>query len=77
MISRRILIALVTSAVVLPVAIVVVAAAGRLLGAMQDASGALFLDRIALALGIVWVILLVCLVLVQAINMLEPPDSES
>jgi hypothetical protein len=69
--------ALVTAACVLPVAIVVVVAVGRLLGAMQDAAGAAALDRIALALGIVWVIDLVCLVLAQSINSLGPPDSES
>ena len=77
MISRHILTALVTAACVLPVAITVVVAVGWLLGAMADASGAAALNRIALALGIVWIILLVCLVLAQAINTLEPPDPES
>lgn len=72
--ARRVLVALVTAACTLPVAIVVVAAVGRLLGAMDDAGGAHALDRVALALGIVWVIDLVCLVLAVAITALEPPD---
>jgi hypothetical protein len=76
-ISRRVLTALVVAACVLPVAIVVVGAVGRLLAAMADTTGAAVLDGIALALGILWVIDLVCLVLVQAINSLgPPPDAE-
>ena len=75
MISRRILTALLLAACVLPVATLVVVAVGRLLGAMADEAGAAALDRIALALGILWVIDLVCLVLAQAINTLGPPDS--
>lgn len=77
MISRRILLALLTAACVLPVAIVVVVAAGWLLGAMGDEAGARGLDRMALALGILWVIDLVCLVVAQAINTLEPPQGPS
>jgi hypothetical protein len=69
--SRRILMSLLTAACILPVAITIVVAVGRLLGAMQDAPGALFLDRVALTLGILWAIDLVCLVLVQAIRGLE------
>ena len=69
--------ALVTAACILPVAIVVVVAVGRLLGAMDDAAGALALDRVALALGIVWGIDLVCLLVAMAINGLEPPDRPS
>jgi hypothetical protein len=59
---------------VLPIALVVVVGTGRLLGAMDDAAGALALDRIALALGIIWAISLVCLLLALAINVLGPPD---
>jgi hypothetical protein len=74
-ISRRVLTTLLFAACVLPVATLVVVAVGRLLGAMADAAGAAALDRIALALGILWTIDLVCLVLAQAINTLGPPDA--
>jgi hypothetical protein len=69
------LIALLTAGCGLPVAITLLWAAGRLLLAMQDLSAAVVLDRIALALGLVWVLDLVCLVLAQAINSLGPPTN--
>ena len=72
MISRRILTWLVTAALVLPVALSIAVAAARLLGAMQDEAGAAVLDRIALALGIVWVLDLVCLVIALALALLTP-----
>lgn len=74
MISRRIITTLLAAGCVLPIALVVVVGTGRLLGAMDDAAGALALDRIALALGIIWAISLVCLLLALAINVLGPPD---
>ena len=58
-------------------AIVIVAATGWLLGAMDDAAGARGLNRVALGLGIVWVIDLVCLVVAHAIHTLEPPQGPS
>jgi hypothetical protein len=80
-ISRRVLTILVTAACVLPIAIVVILAVGRLLAAMQDAEAAAVLDRVALAIGITWAINLVCLLLAQGINALEktpgPPDAEA
>ena len=74
MISRRVLAVLVTAACILPVAIAIVLAVGRLLGAMQDAAAAAVLDRVALAIGILWAIDLVCLLVAQGINSLGPPD---
>jgi hypothetical protein len=59
---------------VLPVAIAIVVGVGRLLGAMGDDAGAFALDRTALALGILWAISLVCLLLVMAIQILGPPE---
>jgi hypothetical protein len=73
MISRRALTVLVTVASVLPLAIVVVLAVARLLEAMQDAAAAAVLDRIALGIGILWAIDLVCLLLAIGINALGPP----
>lgn len=66
---------LVAAACVLPVAIVIVVGVARLLAAMHDESAPAVLDRVALAIGILWAIDLVCLVLAQAINSLGPPGS--
>ena len=73
MISRRVLTVLVTTGCVLPLALVVLLGVARLLGAMQDASGALVLDRIALGVAIVWGVDLLCLLLALGINALGPP----
>jgi hypothetical protein len=73
-ISRSVLAILVTVACILPVAITIVLTVGRLLGAMQDALGATALDRVALALGILWGVDLVCLLVAQGINSLGPPS---
>ncbi|MGD9721783.1 MAG: hypothetical protein AB7O59_05155 [Pirellulales bacterium] len=73
MISRRVLLSLLTVAAIVPVAIVVIVAVGWLLGAMHDEAGAWAAQRVALALGVVWVIDLVCLLVALAINTLEPP----
>lgn len=74
----RLLSPLVISALTLPIAISVLAAVGRLLAAMGDAAGGAVLDRVTLAAGIVWVVLLVCLVLVLGIAALgrnqQPPE---
>ena len=72
-ISRRALSILVAVACVLPLAIVVVVAVARLLDAMQDAAAATVLDRVALAIGILWAIDLLCLLLAIGINALGPP----
>jgi uncharacterized membrane protein YhaH (DUF805 family) len=72
-ISRRALTILVTAACVLPIAIAILLAVARLLGAMEDTAAAAVLDRVALAVGIVWAIDLVCLLLAQGINSLGPP----
>ena len=74
MISRTVLATLVTAACILPVAIAIVLAVGRLLGAMKDESGAAVLDHVALAIGILWAIDLVCLLVAQGINSLGPPS---
>lgn len=73
MISRRALTVLVTAACVFPVAIAILLAVARLLGAMEDTTAARVLDRVALAVGILWAIDLVCLLVAQGINSLGPP----
>jgi hypothetical protein len=69
-VPQRILAYLVVAALVLPIAVAVVLGVARLLGAMQDAAGAGALDRIALGLGILWGVDLICLLTVQGINSL-------
>ena len=71
--SRKVLTILVTAACVFPVAIAILMAVARLLGAMQDEAAATVLDRVALAIGILWAIDLVCLLVTQGINSLGPP----
>ena len=68
---------LVTAGCVLPVALAVIVAVGRLLAGMQDQSEADVLDRVALAVGILWSIDLVCLLLALAINAIGPPPGNS
>ena len=72
--SRTVFAILVTAACIMPVAITIVLAVGRLLGAMQDEAGAAILDRVGLAIGILWAIDLVCLLVAQGINSLGPPS---
>ena len=81
MISRRVLIVLISAAVVLPVAICVVAGVGYLLNTMQDKAAGAVLGHVALALGILWGINLILLLVLQAVNTLSqgdhPPDRHS
>jgi hypothetical protein len=72
-ISRRVLVVLVAAALALPMVALVLIAAGQLLSAMQDTLGALVLGRLALAVGLVWVLGLMALVIVQALDRLGPP----
>ncbi len=74
LLSQKALIALLITAILLPVAICVVLGVGSLLTAMGDTDGGAVLGRIALAGGIVWAIDLIGLVLTLAVGMLERPD---
>jgi hypothetical protein len=74
MISRAILVILVSLALLLPAAIVVVYLVGRLLGVMHDAAGEGLLVR-ASAVGVaMWLISLVVLVMALAVNSLGHTD---
>jgi|GEM_PF-5170828 len=68
MISRRILLALITAALTLPIVATVLFAAARLLSAVQDHGGAAGVDRVALCVGIGWAVALAALVIATAIN---------
>lgn len=60
---RRVLTGLLLTAIVMPIADILVLGLGRLLAAMGDQAGAAVLDRIALAGGLLWVVSLVLLLL--------------
>jgi hypothetical protein len=68
---------LIVVTIFLPIILCVVLGVAALLGAMGDTTGGLVLHRIALAGGILWIIDLIGLVLVLAIDTLrEPGDPE-
>jgi hypothetical protein len=77
-IPPRLLASLVICSLTLPIAISVLAGVGRLLAAMGDTGGGAVVDRVALSAGILWIVLLICLVLVLGIlahgQHREPPE---
>ena len=73
-VSSKVLLALLVAGLVLPIAICVVLALAFLLIAMDDPAGGRVLHYVALAGGIVWSVVLVALVLVQAIHALGQSD---
>jgi hypothetical protein len=77
LVPHRIVVALIVTALLLPITICVVWGVSSLLVAMGDLAGGGVLQRIALGFGILWVIGLISLLLILAIATLrgpEPPD---
>jgi hypothetical protein len=74
--SSQLLLPLIVAALVLPMTICVVLGLAALLTAMSDTVGAAVLRYVALAGGIVWILVLVVLVLVQAIQALGPSEED-
>ena len=68
------LLALIVAGLVLPITICVVLGLAALLAAMGDALGGKVLRYVALAGGIVWIVVLVGLIFVQAIHALGRSD---
>ena len=68
------LLALIVAGLALPVTICIVLALASLLAAMNDAVGCAVLRYVALAGGVVWVVVLVGLIFVQAIHALGRSD---
>lgn len=66
--TSKVLLALIVAGVVLPISICVVLALASLLAVMGDAIGGAVLHYVALAGGVVWIVVLIGLVLVQAIH---------
>lgn len=77
LIPKRIVALAVAGLLLLPIAMVLVLATAQLLAAMQDAAGAAVLQRIGLALGLIWLLGLIGLVLTLAINALDSADDRS
>jgi len=71
MTERKALLILVILACALPAIMAVVLAVGRLLAAMEDMAGAAVLDRIGLAIGVIWAVNLVGLVVLMAVHILN------
>jgi len=71
---RRLTLALMAAAVILPIAICIVMGVAALLGTMGDAVGGRVLGWIALAVGIFWSLDLVVLLLIQALVTLNDHD---
>lgn len=76
MTARGLLIWLVCLVISLPIALTLTLAAERLLAALKDDSGALFLSRIALTLGLLWLLSLVGLTAVLGMRAIAQSDSE-
>jgi hypothetical protein len=72
-IPLRAVVWLIVGALGLPIALCVLFGLARLLETMQDQAGAFFLGRVSLALAVIWVIDLIALVVIQAINSLGGP----
>ncbi|MBX7167928.1 MAG: hypothetical protein K1X74_16460 [Pirellulales bacterium] len=71
--TRRIHAWLFVVTLVLPIAVVLCVGVARLLAAVGDTAGGVGLERVALGLGMLWVLCLVGLVLVQSLHLLNPP----
>jgi len=73
-VSSMVLLALIVAGLALPVTICIVLALASLLDAMRDPGGCAVLRYVALAGGVVWIVVLVGLIFVQAINALGRSD---
>jgi hypothetical protein len=65
---RRLIFGFLGAALILPIVIVVLGGIARLLFAMGDESGAIIVDRVALAAAVVWLVDLVLLLIVQSLT---------
>jgi hypothetical protein len=77
LIPRAVLVALVIVGLLLPTAALVLFGTAHLLAAMDDQAGAQVIERILLAVAVIWMIDLVALVCVQGINAISRPVDPS
>ncbi len=73
-VPQRAILALLAGTILLPITICVVLGVASLLSAMGDLAGGGVLQRVALACGIFWVVDLLCLILVLAIQAVTDHD---
>lgn len=73
-VSPPALFALLAVGLLLPIAVTVVVAVAAVMGAAGDLGGSHVLQYVALAIGILWAIDLVCLVLAHGLNSLSDAD---
>lgn len=74
MIPKRTILGLLVGALLLPIAILLLLVVSKLVGAMGDAGGALFLGRTGIVVAVLWALDTICLVVALAINTLGGPD---
>ena len=70
---QRVLLLLITAALLLPATTLVLGGLSRVLSLMGDAAASVVLDRLALAAVVLWVLTLLFLILVQAVHLVLPP----
>jgi uncharacterized membrane protein len=75
-ISPRTIVWLLIGALGLPIVLCVLLGLARLLEAMQDQSGAVVVGRFALAVGVLWVVDLIALLILQTIHGLPRASSK-
>lgn len=68
MISPRLIVRLLIGALGLPIVICVLLGLVHLLDAMQDQGGAVVVGRFALVAGVIWVVDLIALIILQALQ---------
>jgi hypothetical protein len=73
-VARRFVLLLVAGLLVLPIAAWAIVAVSSLVGVMGDTEGEILLCRLAWGCGVVWIVDLVALVVVQAVNSLGDGD---
>jgi len=73
-VSSMVLLALIVAGLVLPITTCVVLGLASLLAAMGDAVGGAVLRYVALGSGAVWIVVLIVLILLQAIQRLGRSD---
>ena len=65
---------LLLAAIVVPMVVLVLLGVGKLLATMGDLTGATWLDRLALAGGMIWGIDLILLLLALSVNAVDRPE---
>ena len=76
-VSRLAVSILVAIALIFTISLGLVLAVSCIIGKMGDASGQVVLESVALAIGLAWIIDLICLVLALGVNSLHDSDSDS